>query len=229
MGATAGQLPIFHTEEQMIHDRRYQWKAWVTLIPLAYRPDTECRFAGYRRQEKDAIQDAARLAVLHLHRHYDEEFKDSEFQLIPQEGNHKFSTLVPLPNDDEHPQLHEAATHIITQEALYIRTLSEYQRMHRKYYLAKQVGHNIQRELLRRNTPDLGSGSVCGESPNPPANPMADYTPRSPDYTPASPDYTLESPPGARPHPTGIARNYRRLFRGSVKGKEKVEEEGPSH
>lgn len=79
MGATVWKLPIFHTEEQRIHGRRYQWKAWVTLIPLACMHDVECRFVGYHVRGKDAIQDAARLVVQHLRHHYDEEFKDSEF------------------------------------------------------------------------------------------------------------------------------------------------------
>ena len=70
--------------------------------------------------------------------------------------------------------------------------------------------------------------SVCDETPDTPEGPIIDYTPASPDYTPLSPEYTPESPPGARPHPTGIARVYRRRFRGSGKGKEKVEETKPS-
>ena len=79
IGATAEQLPIFHTEEQILDGKRYHWKAWVVLTPLAHRPDVERRFVGHRRWEREAIQDAARLAILHLHQHYDREFEDSEY------------------------------------------------------------------------------------------------------------------------------------------------------
>lgn len=147
MGATIWNFPIFHSKEQWIHGRRYKWKAWVTLITLTYRPDVECQFVGYRIKEMDAIQHAARLAVLHLRQHYDEEFEDSEFQLIPQEGHDVHSVLVPEPKEDKDRRLHEAATHIVSQEALYARTLNEYQAMHRELYLSRQEVHILRREL----------------------------------------------------------------------------------
>lgn len=90
--------------------------------------------------------------------------------------------------------------------------------MHRKYFLAEHEACDMRRELLRRDMLELGSGSLGGESPDPPPEPTIDYTPESvADYTPKS--------PGARPHPTGVARNFRSLFRRSsatAKGKEKV-------
>lgn len=228
IGATAEQLPVFHTEEQICDGKRYHWKAWINLVPLAYKPDTECQFVGQRYREREAIQDAARQAVLHLRQHYDSEFEHSEYQLIPQRGSDGSSFQIPCPGDDEDPRIREVATHVLAQEILYTRVLKEYQKVHQKYHLAKHGIKNMRRELDRYNEPDQGTGSICDESPDVPEDPTVEYTLRSPDYTPLSPVITPESPPGARPHPTGIARFYRRRFRGSNKGKEKMEEATPS-
>lgn len=86
--------------------------------------------------------------------------------------------------------------------------------MHHRCFLAEQEGRDLRRELLHRDMLGLGSKSVCGESPDPPPKPVADYTPES---------------PGIRPHPTGVACNFHRLFRGSSKGKEEVGDPAPSH
>ena len=156
--ATPEQSPVFHTEELICDGKRYHWKAWVDLTPLAYKPDVERRFVGQRCREREAIQDAARQAVMHLRQHYDLEFELSEYQLVPQKGSDGLSILIPRPGDDEDPRVREIATHILTQEALYTRILEEYNKVHEKHHMAKHGIKYMRRALYLRNDPDQGTG-----------------------------------------------------------------------
>lgn len=199
LGATAWHKPVFHAKSQIEDGQFFEWKAWVTLTPLPTRPDRSRKFFGFRSEEKDAVQDAAREAVLYLRGYYDLELDEGPFDLIPQRVSQGDAYSTPQIAPDDDPRLEVASGHIVFQEAIYSRILAECQTMHRQLFESQRTVRHLQQDIHRLQAIEDGEMSDCGESPDVPLQP------------PPQPPRGPSPPPQLRRRPT--AAEYRRRFR----------------